>query len=184
MESYQEIRVLPDLEFGAELLMAALFAKLHRALGRYAAGKIGVSFPHYAKRPGDIIRLHSRAETLAAFGQIPWLKGLQDHIEVSVIRDVPFGVKYRCFSRVQVKSNAQRLRRRSVKKGWLTEEEALERIPDSKSQVTSLPFIHVKSLSSGETFRLFIHMGEESSVPVDGEFGAYGLSSGATVPWF
>ena len=184
MESYQEIRVLPDPEFGAELLMAALFAKFHRALGQFAAGKIGVSFPKYGKNPGDVIRLHSSAEQLAAFGQHPWLKGLHDHIEISAIRDVPSGAKYRCFSRVQVKSNAERLRRRSVKKGWLTEAEALERIPDSKSQVTNLPFIQVKSLSSGETFRLFIRMGQESNVPVAGEFGAYGLSLVATVPWF
>lgn len=184
MESYQEIRVLPDPEFGAELLMAALFAKLHRALGQHAAGKIGVSFPHYARKPGDVIRLHSSGETLAAFGKLPWLKGLHDHIEISAIRDVPFGVKYRCFSRVQVKSNAERLRRRSVKKGWLAEEEAQVRIPDSQLQVTNLPFIQVKSLSSGEGFRLFIRMGEAITAPVGGEFGAYGLSSVATVPWF
>ncbi|AEX51731.1 CRISPR-associated Csy4 family protein [Rahnella aquatilis CIP 78.65 = ATCC 33071] len=184
MESYQEIRVLPDPEFGTELLMAALFAKLHRALGQYAAGKIGISFPHYGHKPGDIIRLHSRADTLTAFSQTLWLKGLNDHVDVSEIRDVPSGAQHCCFSRVQVKSSAERLRRRSVKKGWMSEEEAPERIPDSKSQVTTLPFIQVKSLSTGEAFRLFIRRGALQPVSVKGEFGAYGLSAVATVPWF
>ncbi|MBU9826413.1 type I-F CRISPR-associated endoribonuclease Cas6/Csy4 [Rahnella perminowiae] len=184
MESYQEIRVLPDPEFGTELLMAALFAKLHRALGQYAAGKIGISFPHYGQKPGDIIRLHSNAGTLTAFGQTQWLKGLRDQVDVSEIRDVPSGTQHCCFSRVQVKSNPERLRRRSVKKGWLSEEEALQRIPDSKAQVTALPFIQVKSLSTGEVFRLFIRRGVLQPEPVQGEFGAYGLSAVATVPWF
>ncbi|MGA5653697.1 type I-F CRISPR-associated endoribonuclease Cas6/Csy4 [Rahnella contaminans] len=184
MESYQEIRILPDLEFGTELLMAALFAKLHRALGQHAAGKIGVSFPHYAKKPGNVIRLHSTAAMLNVLSQTSWLKGLNDHVDITEIRDVPSGAKHCCFSRVQVKSSAERLRRRSVKKGWLSEEEALERIPESKSQTTQLPFIQVKSLSTGESFRLFIRRGVLQPDPVEGAFGAYGLSAVATVPWF
>ncbi|RJT47048.1 type I-F CRISPR-associated endoribonuclease Cas6/Csy4 [Rahnella woolbedingensis] len=184
MESYQEIRILPNLEFDTELLMAALFAKLHRALGQHAAGKIGVSFPHYARKPGDVIRLHSTAAALNAFSQTSWLKGLNDYVDISEIRNVPAGAKHCCFSRVQVKSSAERLRRRSVKKGWLSEAEALERIPDSKSQTTALPFIKVKSLSTGEAFRLFIRRGALQVDPAGGEFGAYGLSAVATVPWF
>lgn len=184
MDSYQEIRILPDPEFGTELLMAALFAKLHRALGQHAAGTIGVSFPHYAQKPGNVIRLHSTAERLKAFGQTLWLKGLNDHVDITEICDVPAGAQYCCFSRVQVKSSAERLRRRSVKKGWLNEAEAPERIPDSKSQATSLPFIQVKSLSTGEAFRLFIRRGALLKEPVEGGFGAYGLSAVATVPWF
>lgn len=184
MDSYQEIRILPDPEFGTDLLMAALFAKLHRALGQHAGGKIGVSFPRYAKKTGDVIRLHGTAQSLTSFSQTLWLKGLNDHIDISDIRGIPAQVKYCCFSRVQVKSSAERLRRRSVKKGWLSEEEALERIPDSKSQVTSLPFIQVKSLSTGENFRLFIRQSALRAVPAEGDFGAYGLSVAATVPWF
>ncbi|QBJ11439.1 type I-F CRISPR-associated endoribonuclease Cas6/Csy4 [Rahnella aquatilis] len=184
MESYQEIRVLPDPEFGTELLMAALFAKLHRALGQYAAGKIGISFPHYGQKPGDIIRLHSSADTLALFRQTLWMKGLNDHVDISEIRNVPANAQHCCFSRVQVKSSAERLRRRSVKRGRLSEEEARERIPDSKSQVTALPFIQVKSLSTGEAFRLFIRRGALQPEPVAGVFGAYGLSAVATVPCF
>ncbi|MDR3433977.1 MAG: type I-F CRISPR-associated endoribonuclease Cas6/Csy4 [Rouxiella aceris] len=184
MDSYQDIRILPDPEFGTELLMAALFAKLHRALGQYAAGQLGVSFPRAAKTPGDILRLHGTAAALESFHQHPWLKGLRDHITLSAIAAIPSEVKYRTVSRVQVKSNAERLRRRSVKKGWLSEEQALARIPDQQSQRTSLPFIQMKSLSNGEAFRVFIKQGELLASPTAGEFSAYGLSSTATVPWF
>lgn len=45
MDHYLEIRVLPDPEFSSEMLMAALFAKLHRVLGARGQGDIGVSFP-------------------------------------------------------------------------------------------------------------------------------------------
>ncbi|MGC6388089.1 type I-F CRISPR-associated endoribonuclease Cas6/Csy4 [Ewingella sp. S1.OA.A_B6] len=184
MDSYQDIRVLPDPEFSSELLMAALFAKLHRALGQYADGKVGVSFPRAGKAPGDILRLHGTAETLAAFNQHPWRKGVNDHIESSEINAVPAGVKYRTVSRIQVKSSADRLRRRSVKKGWLTEDQALEQIPDSRSRSCNLPFITLKSLSTGESFRLFIRQGALRDSPVEGVFSAYGLSATTTIPWF
>lgn len=184
MESYQDIRLLPDPEFGTELLMAALFSKLHRALGQHAAGDIGVSFPRAAKTPGDVLRLHGTAQVLAAFNQHPWRKGVNDHIESSEINAVPGSLKYRTVSRVQVKSSADRLRRRSVKKGWLTEDQALERIPDNQSKRCNLPFIALKSLSTGERFQLFIRQGELRDLPVEGIFSAYGLSATTTVPWF
>lgn len=48
MDHYFDLRVLPDPEFNTEMLMAALFAKLHRALGARGKGDIGVSFPSLA----------------------------------------------------------------------------------------------------------------------------------------
>ena len=38
MDHYIEIRVLPDPEFSEEMLMSALVAKLHRALGQRGQG--------------------------------------------------------------------------------------------------------------------------------------------------
>jgi len=184
MDSYQDIHILPDPEFGIEILMAALFAKLHRALVQYAAGQVGVSFPHAGRTPGDLLRLHGSVSALEHFNRNDWLKGLRDHTQISGISPVPGDAKFRCVSRIQVKSNAERLRRRSIKKGWLTEEEAMLRIPDSKQQNTNLPFIQMKSLSNGEAFRLFIRQGELSETPTIGKFSAYGFSAIATVPWF
>ncbi|WP_251265995.1 type I-F CRISPR-associated endoribonuclease Cas6/Csy4, partial [Enterobacter hormaechei] len=56
MDHYIEIRVLPDPEFSEEMLMAALMAKLHRALGQRGKGDIGVSFPAHGIKPGAVLR--------------------------------------------------------------------------------------------------------------------------------
>ena len=184
MDSYQDIRVLPDPEFNETVLLSALFAKLHRALAARKAGDIGVSFPHHALTPGDVLRLHgSRGaiETLEATG---WRSGLNDYCQASIVQAVPAVTAWRTVSRVQVKSSAERLLRRSVRKGWVTEEEARKRILNIREQRSSLPFIQIKSLSTGQAFRLFIYHGALLSQPAQGEFSRYGLSAEATIPWF
>ena len=184
MNFYQDIRVLEDPEFKESMLMAALFAKLHRALGAYGEGDIGVSYPRAEKILGDTIRLHGSQQALSAIAATPWLKGLRDYTQCSDILAVPEKVAYRTVSRVQVKSSAERLRRRSVKKGWLTEEQARLQILDANEQRTSLPFIVLKSLSTEQMFHLFIRLGELQTQPTTGKFSSYGLSATATVPWF
>jgi CRISPR-associated endonuclease Csy4 len=184
MDHYLEIRVLPDPEFTTVALLEALFAKLHRALGRAGQGKIGVSFPNAGKTLGDRLRLHGTLAMLTALEAEQWRKGLRDYSECSEILPVPANVKHRRVQRVQIKSNAERLRRRSVRKGWLTEDEARERIPTDKECRSSLPFIRLKSLSTAQPFLLFIKQGALRDAPESGEFSAYGLSSTATIPWF
>ncbi|KMW75075.1 CRISPR-associated protein Csy4 [Photorhabdus luminescens subsp. luminescens] len=184
MDYYLEIRVLPDLEFSQQDLMAALFAKLHRALGQVGNGRIGVSFPRAGKTLGDTLRMHGSSEALNDLQALSWLKGLRDYTEVIDIQPAPQDTRYRRVSRVQVKSNVDRIRRRSIKKGWLTEEQAWQRIPISKEQRTHLPFLYLKSLSSGQSFLLFVEQGPIQDSPASGVFSSYGLSSSATIPWF
>ena len=121
MNFYQDIRVLEDPEFKESMLMAALFAKLHRALGAYGEGDIGISFPRAEKILGDTIRLHGTQQALSAIAATPWLKGLRDYTQCSEILAVPEKVAYRTVSRVQVKSSAERLRRRSVSQPFFTD---------------------------------------------------------------
>ncbi|MFV8980688.1 type I-F CRISPR-associated endoribonuclease Cas6/Csy4 [Serratia fonticola] len=184
MDHYLEIRVLPDPEFSTTELLEALFAKLHRALGNEGQGKIGVSFPSAGKTLGDRLRLHGSLAVLTAFETLPWRKGLRDYTECGEILPVPANVKYRTVRRVQIKSSAERLRRRSVRKGWVTEEEARLRIPDAVEKRSALPFIRLKSLSSEQTFLLFIEQGKICDNATGGIFSAYGLSATATIPWF
>lgn len=47
---------------------------------------------------------------------------------------------------------------------------------------TDLPWLNLRSLSTGQSFRLFIRHGELLSAPVVGMFSTYGLSATATVP--
>lgn len=184
MDHYLEIRVLPDPEFSEETLMAALFAKLHRALVEREKGDIGVSFPLLDIKPGSSLRLHGSAQALSELEKLSWRKGLSDYCECSAVTPVPQIKGWRCVSRVQVKSSPQRLLRRSVKKGWLTEEEAQQRLLQMQEQHTDLPWLNMRSLSTGQSFRLFVRHGEILSSPVSGEFSCYGLSPTATIPWF
>ena len=103
---------------------------------------------------------------------------------MKIVQPIPTNVSYRNVKRAQSKSNSARLRRRSVAKGWLSEEEAKRKIPDNNNKYLKLPFVKVKSSSSGQQFRLFIDHGSILEEKTIGTFNAYGLSSSATIPWF
>ncbi|RKQ41020.1 type I-F CRISPR-associated endoribonuclease Cas6/Csy4 [Enterobacter sp. R1(2018)] len=184
MDSYQEIRVLPDPEFKESILMAALFAKLHRALAGRGKGDIGVCFPEYKQSPGSIIRLHGEQAALEELEATGWRAGLNDYCNASFVLPVPVIKGWRKVSRVQVKSSAERMLRRSVRKGWITEEEAHHRLSTMQDQYSKLPFIQMKSRSNGQAFRLFIDHGELQQQQSSGVFSSYGLSDGASIPWF
>ncbi|MEW5560012.1 type I-F CRISPR-associated endoribonuclease Cas6/Csy4 [Enterobacter asburiae] len=184
MESYLEIRVLSDPEFGEEMLMAALMAKLHRALGARGKGDIGVSFPQVNIKPGDRLRVHGTAVGLQELEATNWRKGLNDYVICSGIQNVPINALWRTVSRVQPKGNPERLMRRSVRKGWMTQEEAERRLQTMSPSTLTLPFLQMKSLSNNNPFRLFIRHGEITEHQVTGEFSSYGLSAVATIPWF
>lgn len=184
MDYHIDIKVLPDPEFSPSVLMNALFAKLHRALVESGHGKVGVSFPQAQKNLGDIIRLHGSQDALKRLMASGWLKGFTDYTSITAITAVPDTCRYRVVKRVQAKSSVERMYRRSVRKGWLTTEEAEARMNASKEQSLKLPFIQLKSHSSGQAFRLFIQQGKLLDSPGSGKFSVYGLSDLATIPWF
>lgn len=187
MDHYLDIRLLPDPEFPPSMLMNALFAKLHRALVDLDSTAIGVSFPDHTLAPlalGERLRLHGQAPALAHMMSCNWLRGMRDHTEVQGPTSVPAGAVHRAVRRVQAKSNPERLRRRLVKRKVIDYDTARQLIPDEAAETLELPFVTLKSLSSGQTFRLFIEHGPTSPEPTHGCFGKYGLSRRATVPWF
>ena len=184
MNHYITILILPDLEFSVSELMNAVFSKLHRALVKAATNKIGISFPKAGVNLGNTLRLHGSKEQLTQLMEINWLKALSDYTEVFSIQIVPEKCKYRVVSRIQAKSNVSRLYRRSLRKGWLSQEEAEKRMLQKKEQFFDTPFVKLKSLSSRQNFRLFIKQGPILDQPIQGIFSAYGLSQQATIPWF
>jgi CRISPR-associated endonuclease Csy4 len=184
MGYYIEIKLLPDPEFTSSVLMNALFAKLHRALAEAGHGEIGVSFPQAQKTLGDTVRLHGDQDALERLMAIGWLKGLTDYTHVTAVAAVPDNCKHRVVKRVQAKSSVERMYRRSVKKGWLSAEEAEVKMNVGKEQQLKLPYIQLKSGSTGQTFRLFIQQGKIVDSPMAGNFSAYALSDAATIPWF
>lgn len=187
MDQYQDIKLLPDPEFSAPMLMNALFAKLHRALVAIDSTEIGVSFPgvdQKSPRLGDTLRLHGSISALKNLQAQDWLRGMRDHVEVAEVAPVPAGSGYCRVRRVQVKSSAERIRRRYFRRHpGVTESDAQGLIPDSVEKRVNLPYLQLKSDSTDQRFRLFVeHMPQ--SQPVSGSFNSYALSTDATVPWF
>jgi CRISPR-associated endonuclease Csy4 len=185
MDSYLDLTLLPDPEFAANLLLNALYAKLHRVLAGQGGGDIGVSFPKVSdKGLGSVLRLHGSAAALATLNATDWLAGMRDHLAISAVKPVPAGAKHRLVRRVQTKSNPERLRRRLIKRKGIDAEQARQAIPDSKAKSLSLPFVVLRSQSTGQQFRLFIEHRPLRAQALEGPFSAYGLSPTATVPWF
>lgn len=187
MDHYLDIHLLSEPEFPAPILMSTLFAKLHRALVQPATDGIGVSFPDRLTGNtltlGDRLRLHGDRQALEALMAVPWLGGVQDHLRIGVISAVPPHAQPLQVRRVQVKSSPERLRRRQMRRHGLTEAQARERIPDTEGRTLTLPFVTLRSLSTGQPFRLFIQQ-TPAVERGEGTFNAYGLSAMATVPGF
>ncbi|RUQ97049.1 type I-F CRISPR-associated endoribonuclease Cas6/Csy4 [Legionella septentrionalis] len=184
MNHYLDITLQPDPEFSESILMNALFNKLHRHLVKLNSHSIGVSFPHVTNVLGDCLRLHGESIALENLMQAHWMKGMKDYTVISMVRPVPSNVQYRTVSRVHQKKSAEQLRRRSVKKGWLTEQEAQLTIHQREPFKINLPFLLLTSQSTGQNFKLFIHHSDFKEVAVIGKFNQYGLSAHATIPWF
>lgn len=189
MNAYVDIHLRPDPEFPTTTLMSALFSKLHRVLASLKAENIGVSFPRHkvgvrARALGDLMRLHGNTDALNELMANPWLTGMRDHVLVASPAAVPADAQYRIVCRRQFKTNAERLRRRLVRRLNESPEKAREKIPDSVEQQVELPFVQLGSHTTGQRFSLFIEHGELQNEPVFGRFNSYGLSQDATVPWF
>lgn len=187
MDHYVDIDVQPDPEFPVHQLMSALYAKLHRALVARQGAGIGVSFPGFDPEGtylGKRLRLHGTLAALSEMLESDWLTGMRDHVALTPPRPVPLDAGHRLVKRVQVKSSPERLRRRLMRRQGIDEREACERIPDELAQLTRLPFVPLRSTSSGQSFMLFIEHGPLQPGAVAGGFNAYGLSQGATIPWF
>ncbi|KLV03800.1 CRISPR-associated protein Csy4 [Photobacterium aquae] len=184
MDCYLDIQVEPDSEISTPALMNNLFSKFHRAMAQTCNGLIAVSFPKHGRILGDVLRLHGTQQHLNQLMAQSWLKGLRDYTIVGDILPVPSEVKgYRTVSRVQKKS-PQNLRKRSIAKGWLTEEEARHSIPDSKQPQLALPYLQLQSQSNKNVMRIYVRHGDITQQAIDGEYSSYGLSRQATIPWF
>lgn len=189
MDSYIEIRLLPDFELDASFLLNSLCSKLHAVLGKSSAGKIGLSFPEFSLQPrqlGQKLRLHGQADDLQQLMALNWLHGLRDYCHCSDISAVPANARQCYFARVQQKS-AENKRRRSVQKGWLTADEAIQQIPETAKDRLHLPYLHLKSRTTQQQVMIFIKQGPVADTKSDGTFNSYGLSRSAekvTVPWF
>lgn len=184
---YVDIHLRPDPDFPAGQLMGALFSKLHRRLVELDMKTIGVSFPAHQMKPrdiGDHLRLHGSPTDLSTLLASPWLGGMREHADIRDTTAVPKDATHRSVSRRQFKTNAERLRRRRMRRHQESEETVQEKIPNSVERRVALPFVQVRSSSTGQRFSMFIEHGPEQSQPTSGAFNSYGVSRTATIPWF
>ena len=187
MDAFVDIRLMPDPEFSPTTLMNALFSKLHRGLAGFGEGTIGVSFPDVRERThslGSRMRLHGTANTLQRFMETEWLSGMRDHVTSAPPAKVPPETRHQVVRRVQAKSNPERLRRRLIARKGISEEDARTAIPDNCAETLDLPFVVLRSNSTGQQFRLFIEHLPPQDQAQAGVFSAYGLSPETTVPCF
>lgn len=196
MKYYLEINLLKQAEISMYFIWSKVFTQLHLAFVECKDQDdkipIGISFPDYMFDSekefgmlGSKIRLFADDKmALIKLDLSKWLNRLQDYLQLSDIQEVPQNMvkEYAVFSRKQIKSNPERLARRRAKKDpSISFQEALKRY--QKSDSTNLPYIQVNSLSSSNSFRLFVER-KISETENQGYFSCYGLSNNATVPIF
>ena len=187
---YIDITLLPDPEFSNAHLLSALVSKLHRALVQTQSTDIGVSYPQHVSKPlgqrtlGAVLRLHGTPDALQRLLGQDWLKGMRDHTHVAELRPVPAEAQHRTVHRRQFKTNAERLRRRRMQRKGETAEQAAAAIPNSVERHPDLPFVQLRSNSTGQPFYLFVDHGPLLPQAVSGAFNTYGLSQAASIPWF
>lgn len=184
---YIDLTVVPDAETAAPALLGVLYDKLHQRLVQLRADTIGVSFPQYSVIPrtlGGTLRVHGPEAALQALLATEWLGGVRDHVRATAILIVPANAQHRLVTRRQFKTNVDRLRRRRMRRKQETAEQAALAIPDTAERTPNLPYAHLRSLSTGQRFCLFVSLGPPLPGPIPGRFNAYGLSQGGTIPWF
>ncbi|MGB3394542.1 MAG: type I-F CRISPR-associated endoribonuclease Cas6/Csy4 [Stenotrophomonas sp.] len=184
---YIDLHIMPDPESGTAQLLGTLYDRLHLALVQQRRDDIGVSFPRYSTNPraiGGVLRLHGSGDALRDFLQTDWLKGMRDHVRLTEITLVPADALHRTVHRRQFKTNADRLRRRRMRRKGETEQQATKAIPATVERRPDLPFVYLHSRSTGQPFCLFIALGPLLQTPVAGVFNSHALSTTTTIPWF
>ena len=195
MSHYQELTLLQHEEVPLYALWGKVYTQIHLALTELQAalgtGKVGVAFPEYRfdaeaqiGHLGRKLRVFADdAVVLQQLNLAQHLRRYADYVQLSAVAAVPAEHGLACYARVQVKSGAERAARRLIKRhpelDYATELARLQAL----SVHSVLPFIQLNSLSSKQSFRLFIAKSEAIAAQT-GDFGTYGLSNSATVPDF
>ena len=193
MKFYIEITLLPSVEIPIYFLWEKVYQQIHLALVgiQDAEGKINVgsSFPEYNAdqyQLGSKLRLLALSQKdLEGLNIHKWLSCLTDYVHITSIRDVPeHSAGYAFFKRIQTKSSNARLARRKAKRGGMSYDQALLVLNKHKEQISKVPYIHIKSLSSDKRYRLMIACVETKQRGNTESFSTYGLSSKSSVPIF
>ncbi|MBL4903685.1 MAG: type I-F CRISPR-associated endoribonuclease Cas6/Csy4 [Desulfocapsa sp.] len=194
MKCYIEITLLPGIEIPIYFLWEKVYQQLHLALVEIqddnGVVRVGVSFPEYDEKKyqlGCKLRLFAPSKKdLEALNIHKWLSRLTDYIHVTSIREVPGKpAGYAFFKRIQTKSSNTRLARRKAKREGISYEDAFSSLSKRREQISKVPYLHFKSLSTDKRYRLMIACVETEQRNSHGDvFSTYGLSAKSPVPMF
>jgi CRISPR-associated endonuclease Csy4 len=192
MTYYLEITLLPHSEIEWHFLWEKVYQQLHLGLvaikDENDTVSLGVSFPSQnVKRHhlGHQLRVFAPTqEQLEQFDAPRWFDSLSDYVHLTRIRAVPDTVKkYGCYFRIQTKNNNEQLGKRRSQRLKISVDEAMKHFASREEELTTAPFVYIKSNSSGERFPLFIGYIEQTEAH-EKTFNCYGLSKQSTVPVF
>ena len=183
MNNYIDVQLKPDAEMRENVLLNKIYTKLHKALHTLNANDIGVSFPNYKVKLGDVIRIHASESRLNELQATNWLGGLIGYCDVGDITPAPDDAKHRIVSRKQSNMTASKLKR-LIKRGSISEEETKQYKVKMFTKGLSNPYLELESASSGKNYRRYIQFSELFENSRAGEFDHFGLSKTATIPWF
>jgi CRISPR-associated endonuclease Csy4 len=172
----------------AQKTLAKLMISVHFFLTKNPDKEVIVDFPKIKMgdrpRMGKIIRLYADEETLSTMvnGRL-FRRSLVDTTfsPIELVSKFVVSGKYIKLRRRQVKNNPQRLYRRSVKNGFLTQAEANAKIADWKMSPVKVPFLTLLSQSTKNVFKYYLDR-EIVSEECGGTYNAYGVSQDATFP--
>lgn len=191
MKKYIEITLLPNVDISLYFLWEKVYQQVHLAMVEMQDSEkmvdIGASFPKYNAKQFQLgCKLRFFAEEKQRLEELnteKWLSRLIDYVQISEIEEVPESCAFAVYKRVQPKSSNARIARRKAKREGTSFEEAMHNLGNRLEEISRLPYIHIKSLSSEKKYKLFIEM-QKSKQSRIGKFNTYGLSATATVPVF
>lgn len=183
MNYYIDIVLKPDAEMREHVLLNKVYTKLHKALFELKSNNIGVSFPQWNVRLGNVIRIHGEDGALDLLQKINWLGGLLGYCDISDISLVPVDCKHRVVSRIRPTMSKSKLNR-LIKRGSISNQDIEVYKAKMFSRGLENTYVELESSSNTHKHRRYFNFGSLCEIPVSGKFDNFGLSKTATVPWF
>lgn len=189
MKNYVEITLIPNAEVSINFLWSKVFTQVHIAIvtqkNKNDSTQYGISFPEYKTIDlGSKLRIFGSEDDLKELDIKYNLRYLDDYVHITHIRELKeSSIKgFATYSRFQPDDSRPRKARRYAIRHDVSYEDAYKLLRCNKPK-ERLPYIKMRSISSGEKFSFFI---KKVTVDLknDCNFGSYGLSKQSVVPEF
>ena len=193
MQFYQELTLLPGVEFSPYHLWSKIYQQIHIGLVELFGKErceIGIAFPQYRGEGDDRglgLKLRLFAKSSADLDRLDVkmrLRRLEDYVHITRVRSTPSAAVrgYAVYRRYHSDNSQSQKARRYANRHGIAYEDALQLFPIDRRHDLP-PYIQLQSLSTGQPFRLHIEK-LDATKPCDAGFGSYGLDNTSTVPEF